>query len=182
MRGLDDLVSQGKVLYVGISDAPAWWVAQANALAELRGWSQFIGSQMIFSDFEVFKTHSPFSIAGILKEFAAGRLRHVRALRSETTVKGQGLSCVIRRSFRKQPYNCIGDLLRASNPANGMHRTHFVECLFGAKYVEQHLSPNRTRTHCVHPNTISPAFDRRSLGQAEHSVFAGHVGGGGWKC
>ena len=39
MRGLDDLVRQGKVLYVGISDAPAWWIAQANTLAQLRGWS-----------------------------------------------------------------------------------------------------------------------------------------------
>jgi aryl-alcohol dehydrogenase-like predicted oxidoreductase len=37
MRGLDDLVRQGKVLYVGISDAPAWWIAQANTLAQLRG-------------------------------------------------------------------------------------------------------------------------------------------------
>jgi aryl-alcohol dehydrogenase-like predicted oxidoreductase len=36
MRGLDDLVRQGKVLYLGISDAPAWWIAQANTLAELR--------------------------------------------------------------------------------------------------------------------------------------------------
>src|SRR3984893_6039158 len=36
MRGLDDVVRHGKVLYVGISDAPAWWVAQANTLAELR--------------------------------------------------------------------------------------------------------------------------------------------------
>jgi aryl-alcohol dehydrogenase-like predicted oxidoreductase len=26
MRGLDDLVRQGKVLYVGSSDAPAWWI------------------------------------------------------------------------------------------------------------------------------------------------------------
>jgi hypothetical protein len=26
MRGLDDLVRQGKMLYVGISDAPAWWL------------------------------------------------------------------------------------------------------------------------------------------------------------
>src|SRR5215472_15669524 len=43
MRGLDDLVRQGKVLYVGISDAPAWWVAQANMLAQLRGWSPFAG-------------------------------------------------------------------------------------------------------------------------------------------
>lgn len=25
MRGLDDLVRQGKVLYVGVSDTPAWW-------------------------------------------------------------------------------------------------------------------------------------------------------------
>jgi len=39
MRGLDDLIRQGKVLYVGISDAPAWWIAQANTLAQLRGWS-----------------------------------------------------------------------------------------------------------------------------------------------
>jgi aryl-alcohol dehydrogenase-like predicted oxidoreductase len=36
MRGLDDLVRSGKVLYVGISDTPAWIVSQANTLAELR--------------------------------------------------------------------------------------------------------------------------------------------------
>jgi aryl-alcohol dehydrogenase-like predicted oxidoreductase len=49
MRGLDDLVRQGKVLYVGISDAPAWWVAQANTLADLRGWSRFVGLQIEYS-------------------------------------------------------------------------------------------------------------------------------------
>src|SRR6202162_1501510 len=49
MRGLDDLVRQGQLLYVGISDAPAWWVAQANPLAELRGWTQFIGLQIEYS-------------------------------------------------------------------------------------------------------------------------------------
>jgi aryl-alcohol dehydrogenase-like predicted oxidoreductase len=49
MRGLDDLVRQGKVLYVGISDAPAWWIAQANTLARLRGWSPFIGLQIEYS-------------------------------------------------------------------------------------------------------------------------------------
>src|SRR5271169_4515622 len=49
MRGLDDLVRQGKILYAGISDAPAWWVAQANTLAELRGWTQFIGLQLEYS-------------------------------------------------------------------------------------------------------------------------------------
>jgi len=49
MRGLDDLVRQGKVLYVGISDAPAWWIAQANTLALLRAWSPFIGLQVEYS-------------------------------------------------------------------------------------------------------------------------------------
>jgi aryl-alcohol dehydrogenase-like predicted oxidoreductase len=49
MRGLDDLVRQGKVHYIGISDAPAWWIAQANTLAELRGWSRFIGLQIEYS-------------------------------------------------------------------------------------------------------------------------------------
>ena len=49
MRGLDDLVRAGKVLYVGISDAPAWWIAQANTLADLRGWSPFVGLQIEYS-------------------------------------------------------------------------------------------------------------------------------------
>ena len=35
----------GKVLYVGISDTPAWIVAQANTLADLRGWSRFVSMQ-----------------------------------------------------------------------------------------------------------------------------------------
>ena len=49
MRAFDDLVRQGKVLYVGVSDAPAWWIAQANTIADLRGWSRFIGLQIEYS-------------------------------------------------------------------------------------------------------------------------------------
>jgi aryl-alcohol dehydrogenase-like predicted oxidoreductase len=49
MRSLDDLVRQGKILYTGISDAPAWWIAQANTLAELRGWSRFAAIQIEYS-------------------------------------------------------------------------------------------------------------------------------------
>jgi aryl-alcohol dehydrogenase-like predicted oxidoreductase len=49
MRAFDDLVRQGKVLYIGISDAPAWYVSRANTLAELRGWTQFVGLQVEYS-------------------------------------------------------------------------------------------------------------------------------------
>jgi aryl-alcohol dehydrogenase-like predicted oxidoreductase len=45
MRGLDDQVRAGKVLSVGISNAPAWMIAHANAMATLRGWTPFIAVQ-----------------------------------------------------------------------------------------------------------------------------------------
>ena len=49
MRALDDLVRSGKVLYVGISDTPAWVVSQANMLADMRGWSRFVALQAPYS-------------------------------------------------------------------------------------------------------------------------------------
>lgn len=49
MRALDDAVSAGKVLHVGISDAPAWLVAQANTLADWRGWPPFVALQVRYN-------------------------------------------------------------------------------------------------------------------------------------
>lgn len=49
MRALDDVVQAGKVLYIGISDTPAWVVAQANTMADLRGWSRFVALQLPYN-------------------------------------------------------------------------------------------------------------------------------------
>jgi aryl-alcohol dehydrogenase-like predicted oxidoreductase len=49
VRALDDQVRLGKVLYIGISDSPAWVAAQANTLAALRGWTPFVGFQVPYS-------------------------------------------------------------------------------------------------------------------------------------
>jgi aryl-alcohol dehydrogenase-like predicted oxidoreductase len=49
MRALDDAVRAGKVLYIGISDAPAWVVARANTLAQWRAWTPFAGLQVPYS-------------------------------------------------------------------------------------------------------------------------------------
>ena len=49
MRGLDDLVRAGKVLYLGVSDTPAWVVSASNVAAELRGWSPFVAMQIEYS-------------------------------------------------------------------------------------------------------------------------------------
>ncbi len=49
MRALDDAVRAGKILYVGISDAPAWVVARANTLAQWRDRTPFAGLQVPYS-------------------------------------------------------------------------------------------------------------------------------------
>lgn len=49
MRAFDDLIRAGKVLYIGISDTPAWQVARMQTLAELRGWSQLAALQVEYS-------------------------------------------------------------------------------------------------------------------------------------
>jgi aryl-alcohol dehydrogenase-like predicted oxidoreductase len=49
LRGLDDLVSSGKILYAGISDTPAWIVAYAQGIAEARGWNRFVAYQAEYS-------------------------------------------------------------------------------------------------------------------------------------
>jgi aryl-alcohol dehydrogenase-like predicted oxidoreductase len=49
VRAMDDLVSSGKVLYVGFSDTPAWIVSQAVTTAEIRGWARPVALQLPYS-------------------------------------------------------------------------------------------------------------------------------------
>lgn len=49
LRAMDDLVRSGKVMYVAISDTPAWIVSRANAIADLRGWNPFVALQIEYS-------------------------------------------------------------------------------------------------------------------------------------
>lgn len=49
MRGLDDLVSSGKVRYVAFSDVPAWYAARAQTLAEWRAYEPLVALQMEYS-------------------------------------------------------------------------------------------------------------------------------------
>jgi aryl-alcohol dehydrogenase-like predicted oxidoreductase len=54
LRALDDLVRSGKVRYIGASNFASWQLAHANAIAELRGWSRFVGLQ---SEYHMFNRH-----------------------------------------------------------------------------------------------------------------------------
>lgn len=49
VRGLDDLVSAGKINYAGFSNFPAWRIANASLLADLRGWAPIVGVQVEYN-------------------------------------------------------------------------------------------------------------------------------------
>ncbi|TAH51179.1 MAG: aldo/keto reductase [Chloroflexota bacterium] len=52
LRALHDLVTSGKVRYIGASNFAAWQLARSNDLAEMRGWNQFVVSQEEYHMFE----------------------------------------------------------------------------------------------------------------------------------
>jgi aryl-alcohol dehydrogenase-like predicted oxidoreductase len=49
LRGLEDLVTSGKVRYIGFSDLPAWKVAEAQTIVHFRGCSPVIALQLEYS-------------------------------------------------------------------------------------------------------------------------------------
>lgn len=52
LRTLDDLVSSGKVCYIGASTFAAWQLAKANLLAEFNSWTPFVTVQSHYHLFE----------------------------------------------------------------------------------------------------------------------------------
>jgi aryl-alcohol dehydrogenase-like predicted oxidoreductase len=49
MRAFDDLVRAGKVLYLGLSDIPAWQASRMQAIADLRGWTPLVAMQVEYN-------------------------------------------------------------------------------------------------------------------------------------
>ena len=49
LRGFDDLVRAGKIHYAGLSNFPAWRIARADLLAEVRGFAPIVALQVEYS-------------------------------------------------------------------------------------------------------------------------------------
>lgn len=49
LMALNDLIGRGKVLYIGISDTPAWFISKSNTMAGFRGWNAYAGVQLEYS-------------------------------------------------------------------------------------------------------------------------------------
>jgi len=49
LRGFDDLIRAGKIHYAGLSNFPAWRIARADLLAEVRGFAPLVAIQVEYS-------------------------------------------------------------------------------------------------------------------------------------
>ncbi|WP_371833358.1 aldo/keto reductase [Ferirhizobium litorale] len=99
-RGLDDLVRSGKILYSGLSDFPAWRVATAATLADLRGWAPISALQLEYSlvertvERELLPMASAFGLGTVGWSPLGGGLLTGKYRKGETG-RAQGLGVVI---------------------------------------------------------------------------------------
>lgn len=82
VRAFDDLIRAGKIQYAGLSNFPAWRIARADTLAELRGWSRIAGIQVEYSlversaERELLPMAEALGMAAALWSPLGGGLRH----------------------------------------------------------------------------------------------------------
>ena len=153
VRALDDQVRLGKVLYVGISDSPAWVVAQAQTIAELRGWSPFAGLQL------------PYSVAG--RDPERELLPMAAALGLAVTAWGvldAGVLTAKRPEERRWPEDSVG-------PRTESVRTALLEIAgeLGCDPAQVAIAWLRARPE---PPTLIPILGARTADQLRSSLGA----------
>ncbi|HEY5769830.1 MAG TPA: aldo/keto reductase [Terrimicrobium sp.] len=118
-RGLDQLVRTGKILYSGLSDFPAWRVATAATLAELRGWAPISGVQLEYSlvertaERELLPMAAAFDLGTVIWSPLGGGLLTGKYRKGETG-RAQGLGAVIHSESDHRKTATLDEVLAIS--------------------------------------------------------------------
>jgi aryl-alcohol dehydrogenase-like predicted oxidoreductase len=167
MRGLDDLVRSGKVLYIGICNTPAWRVAQMQTLAGLRGWSPFVALQIEYSLVERTVEHELIPMAAALElgvlpwsPLGGGVLtgKYSRAdltQESETNVSATRKGVVASSGHMNERSLAIADVVRAI-----------------ADEIGRPASQVALAWTLTNPAVTAPVMGGRTLAQAEDNLAA----------
>ncbi|WP_431081500.1 aldo/keto reductase [Pseudomonas thivervalensis] len=119
VRGLDDLIRSGKVLYSGLSNFPAWRVATAATLAELRGWSAISAVQLEHSlversaERELLPMAAAFNLGTVGWSPLGGGLLTGKYRKGETG-RAQGLGAVIQDEDSERKTSTVDAVLAIS--------------------------------------------------------------------
>lgn len=115
-RSVNDLVASGKVLYVGLSDFPAWRVAAGVTLAELRGWAPFSAIQLEYSlversgERELLPMANAFGLGAVTWSPLGGGLLTGKYRRGETG-RAQGLGAVVHSESDATKVRVVDEVL-----------------------------------------------------------------------
>ncbi|MER7403706.1 aldo/keto reductase [Streptomyces sp. NPDC000070] len=105
LRGLDDLVRQGKVLYVAISNTPAWQISRMQTMADLRGWSPLVALQLEYNlvertgERDLIPMAQELGLGTVLYSPLAGGVLTGKYSRQDLTTSPSGQSESTRKSF-----------------------------------------------------------------------------------
>lgn len=105
LRGLDDLVRQGKILYVAISNTPAWQISRMQTIADLRGWSPLTALQLEYNlvertgERDLLPMAQELGLGTVLWSPLAGGVLTGKYSRQDLTVPASDQSESARKSF-----------------------------------------------------------------------------------
>lgn len=105
LRGFDDLVRQGTVRYVGISNAPAWQISRMQTMADLRGWSPLVALQLEYSlaerggERDLLPMAQELGLAGVLYSPLAGGILTGKYTRQDLAPETAANAESARKSF-----------------------------------------------------------------------------------
>ncbi|MBM2614316.1 aldo/keto reductase [Actinoplanes sp. LDG1-06] len=124
MSTLDDLVREGKVRYVGLSDTPAWAVARMATLAEWRGWTTVAAIQV---EYNLLERTSEGELFGVAPELGLGVMPWSplangvltgKYTRDDSNPDGAGRSMFVGRHLNERTYSLIDALREIATTRN----------------------------------------------------------------
>ena len=154
MRALDDLVTQGKVRYIGCSNLMAWHMMKANAISAQQGWSRFESVQAYYTiagrdlEREVIPFVQDQQMAVLVWSPLAGGLLSGKFSRDEDGPEGARRSAFDFPPIdRERAFNTV-DVMREVADAHGcsvarialawlLHQPAVTSVIIGAKRMDQ---------------------------------------------
>jgi aryl-alcohol dehydrogenase-like predicted oxidoreductase len=150
---LNDLVRDGKIRYIGLSDMPAWAVARTATIAELRGWANVAAIQVEYSLLQRTVEGELFGVARELglgvtpwSPLASGVLTG-KYTRENTSPEGSGRAWRSARHMTEETFHVldvlrqVGKELSAPMAAVALawvrQRPEVTSTIIGARRVEQ---------------------------------------------
>ncbi|GIF70003.1 aldo/keto reductase [Asanoa ishikariensis] len=118
---LDDLVREGKVRYLGLSDTPAWAVARMATLAEWRGWAPVAAIQVEYnllertSEGELFGAARALGLAVLPWSPLANGVLTGKYTRANHYPDGSGRGIFVGRHLRERTFELLDALGRIAD-------------------------------------------------------------------